>query len=136
MPGAEPSSIGQRPGVFGFESDPRFEYPWGPQASLPAMIRHLLFDLDGTLADTAAANFAAYREAFAARGLVLCEADHDSFVGLPLKVFARRLDPQLDPGPLLPPLLATLTSAKDTEQVEAAHAILLLAGPLTWTERE
>jgi HEAT repeat protein/YHS domain-containing protein len=48
----------------------------------------------------------------------------------------RRLDPQLDPGPLLPPLLATLTSAKDTEQVEAAEAILLLAGPLTWTERE
>jgi HEAT repeat protein len=48
----------------------------------------------------------------------------------------RRLDPQLDPGPLLPPLLATLASAKDTEQVEAAHAILLLAGPLTWTERE
>jgi HEAT repeat protein len=48
----------------------------------------------------------------------------------------RRLDPQLDPGPLLPSLLAILTSAKDTEQVEAAHAILLLAGPLTWTERE
>jgi len=48
----------------------------------------------------------------------------------------RRLDPQLDPGPLLPPLLVTLASAKDTEQVEAAHAILLLAGPLTWTERE
>jgi beta-phosphoglucomutase-like phosphatase (HAD superfamily) len=59
------------------------------------MIRHLLFDLDGTLADTAAANFAAYREAFAARGLVLREADHEGFVGLPLKVFARRLDPQL-----------------------------------------
>jgi len=48
----------------------------------------------------------------------------------------RRLDPQLDPGPLLPPLLATLTSAKDTEQVEAAEAVLLLAGPLTWTERD
>lgn len=48
----------------------------------------------------------------------------------------RRLDPQLDPGTLLAPLLATLTSAKDTEQVEAAEAVLLLAGPLTWTERE
>jgi hypothetical protein len=36
----------------------------------------------------------------------------------------------------LPRLLAALTSAKDTEQVEAAHAILLLAGPLTWTQRE
>ncbi|MBV8762843.1 MAG: HEAT repeat domain-containing protein [Deltaproteobacteria bacterium] len=44
----------------------------------------------------------------------------------------RRLDPSLDPGPLLPPLLAALESAKDTEQVEAAEAVLLLAGPATW----
>lgn len=44
----------------------------------------------------------------------------------------RRLDPDLDPGPLLPPLLAALESAKDTEQVEAAEAVLLLAGPATW----
>jgi HEAT repeat protein len=44
----------------------------------------------------------------------------------------RRLDPDLDPGPLLPPLLAALDSAKDTEQVEAAEAVLLLAGPATW----
>jgi HEAT repeat protein len=48
----------------------------------------------------------------------------------------RRLDPGLDPRPLLPPLLATLASAKDTEQVEAAEAILLLAGPTTWTDHE
>lgn len=44
----------------------------------------------------------------------------------------RRLDASLDPGPLLPPLLAALDSAKDTEQVEAAEAVLLLAGPATW----
>ena len=44
----------------------------------------------------------------------------------------RRLDPSLDPGPLLPPLLTALDSAKDTEQVEAAEAVLLLAGPATW----
>jgi HEAT repeat protein len=48
----------------------------------------------------------------------------------------RRLDPGLDPRPLLPPLLATLASAKDTEQVEAAEAILLLAGPTTWADHE
>ena len=48
----------------------------------------------------------------------------------------RRLDPGLDPRPLLAPLLATLASAKDTEQVEAAEAILLLAGPTTWAEHE
>jgi len=44
----------------------------------------------------------------------------------------RRLDPDLDPTPLLPPLLLALDSAKDTEQVEAAEAVLLLAGPATW----
>ena len=44
----------------------------------------------------------------------------------------RRLDPDLDPRPLLPPLLTALGSAKDTEQVEAAEAVLLLAGPATW----
>jgi HEAT repeat protein len=48
----------------------------------------------------------------------------------------RRLDPGLDPGPLLPPLLAALQSAKDTEQVEAAEAVLLLAGPATWATHE
>jgi len=48
----------------------------------------------------------------------------------------RRLDPGLDPGPLLPPLLAALQSAKDTEQVEAAEAVLLLAGPATWAIHE
>jgi HEAT repeat protein/YHS domain-containing protein len=48
----------------------------------------------------------------------------------------RRLDAGLDPGPLLPPLLAALHSAKDTEQVEAAEAVLLLAGPATWATHE
>jgi HEAT repeat protein len=48
----------------------------------------------------------------------------------------RRLDANLDPGPLLPPLLAALESAKDTEQVEAAEAVLLLAGPATWAAHE
>jgi HEAT repeat protein len=48
----------------------------------------------------------------------------------------RRLDPGLDPSPLLPPLLQTLASAKDTEQVEAAEAVLLLAGPTTWADHD
>ncbi len=47
----------------------------------------------------------------------------------------RRLDPQLDPSPLLPDLLAALGSSKDTEQVQSAEAILLLAGDLAWSER-
>ena len=41
----------------------------------------------------------------------------------------RRLEPELDATPLLPPLLAALGSGKDTEQVQAAEAMLLLGGP-------
>ncbi len=48
----------------------------------------------------------------------------------------RRLEPALDPMPLLPPLLAALGSAKDTEQVQAAEAVLLLGGPPAWSEHE
>jgi HEAT repeat protein len=48
----------------------------------------------------------------------------------------RRLAPQADLSSLLPPLLAALDSNKDTEQVQIAEAILLLAGPPTWSERE
>jgi HEAT repeat protein len=48
----------------------------------------------------------------------------------------RRLDPKLDATPLLAPLLATLASGKDTEQVQAAEAIMLLAGPASWSARE
>jgi HEAT repeat protein len=47
----------------------------------------------------------------------------------------RRLEPDLDPAPLLPPLVGALAS-KDTEQVQAAEAILLLAGDLGWSEHE
>ena len=47
----------------------------------------------------------------------------------------RRLDSTLDPAPYLPGLLAALTSHKDTEQVQVAEAILLLAGDAGWSER-
>lgn len=48
----------------------------------------------------------------------------------------RRLAPNADVRELLPPLLAALDSNKDTEQVQIAEAILLLAGPPAWSERE
>ena len=48
----------------------------------------------------------------------------------------RVLDPKLDPARLLPDLLAALDSGKDTEQVQAAEAILLLAGPAPWSAYE
>ena len=47
----------------------------------------------------------------------------------------RRLDPQLDPAPLLAELVPSLASDKDTDQVQIAEAILLLAGDLAWSER-
>lgn len=47
----------------------------------------------------------------------------------------RRLDPRIDAAPYLPALLAALTSHKDTEQVQVAEAILLLAGDAGWSER-
>jgi HEAT repeat protein len=43
----------------------------------------------------------------------------------------RRLDPALDPRPILPHLLDVLKTGRDTDQVQAAEAILLLAGPET-----
>lgn len=47
----------------------------------------------------------------------------------------RRLQPTIDPRPHLPALVAMLTSNKDTEQVQVAEAILLLAGDVRWSER-
>lgn len=47
----------------------------------------------------------------------------------------RRLEPALDPAPYLPQLLAALASQKDTEQIQTAEAILLLAGDAGWSER-
>ena len=48
----------------------------------------------------------------------------------------RRLNPDANVSALLPPLVAALDSNKDTEQVQLAEAILLLAGPASWSEHE
>ena len=48
----------------------------------------------------------------------------------------RRLAPDADVHELLPPLLDALDSNKDIEQIQVAEAILLLAGPAAWSERE
>ncbi len=47
----------------------------------------------------------------------------------------RRLDPDLDPAPLLAELVGLLASNKDTDRVQIAESILLLAGDLAWSER-
>ncbi|HEY5950953.1 MAG TPA: hypothetical protein VIV40_35920 [Kofleriaceae bacterium] len=48
----------------------------------------------------------------------------------------RRLAPDADVKDQLPPLLAALDINRDTEQVQIAEAILLLAGPPSWSEHE
>jgi HEAT repeat protein len=48
----------------------------------------------------------------------------------------RRLEPNLDPTPLLPKLVAALASDKDLERVAVAEAILVLTGPAAIAERE
>ncbi|HTL33432.1 MAG TPA: hypothetical protein VL326_09915 [Kofleriaceae bacterium] len=48
----------------------------------------------------------------------------------------RRLAPDADVSALLPDLVTALDSNKDTEQVQIAEAVLLLAGPAAWSERE
>jgi SWI/SNF-related matrix-associated actin-dependent regulator 1 of chromatin subfamily A len=45
----------------------------------------------------------------------------------------RRLDPALDPRPVLARLIEILTTGRDIDQVQAAEAILLLAGPASWS---
>lgn len=47
----------------------------------------------------------------------------------------RRLEPQLDPAPFLVELMTSLSSHKDTDQVQTAEAILILAGDASWSER-
>jgi HEAT repeat protein len=45
----------------------------------------------------------------------------------------RRLDPALDPKPVLARLVEVLKTGRDIDQVQAAEAILLLAGPASWS---
>jgi HEAT repeat protein len=47
----------------------------------------------------------------------------------------RRLEPAYDPDTQLPALIAALASNKDTDRAQVAESILLLAGPVSWSER-
>ncbi|HEX2692158.1 MAG TPA: HEAT repeat domain-containing protein [Kofleriaceae bacterium] len=48
----------------------------------------------------------------------------------------RRLDPTLDPTPILPRLLEVLRTGRDIDRIQAAEAILLLAGSPSWSAFE
>ncbi len=95
--------------------------------------------LHGLLSDThqnayAAAALAALHDP-AARPVLVAQIAMPT-LRVPAARALRRLEPELDAAPLLPGLLDGLASAKDTEQVEAAEAILLVAGPAAWSEHE
>ncbi|MBZ0230830.1 MAG: hypothetical protein K8M05_00640, partial [Deltaproteobacteria bacterium] len=47
----------------------------------------------------------------------------------------RRLSPELDAAPLVAPLLAALVTERDTSQVSAAEALLVLTGPAADAEK-
>ena len=70
-----------------------------------------------------------------ARPVLVKELDIPS-LRVPAARALRRLAPDAKVTDLLPPLLAGLDSNKDTEQVQIAEAILLLAGPPAWSEHE
>jgi HEAT repeat protein len=100
--------------------------------------RDVIADLQGLLKDSRFNAFAA--SALAGLGDPTARAVLAEQLGVPsLRVEAaralRRLDPQLDPAPLLPELTVALSSKKDTEQIQSAEAILLLTGDLAWSER-
>ena len=56
------------------------------------MIKAIICDFDGTLADTFAANYNAYRDAFQEQGLILSEADYRSAFGMRYDDFMRKMD--------------------------------------------
>ena len=62
------------------------------------MIKAIICDFDGTLADTFAANYRAYREAFKEQGLLLTEENYREAFGMRYDDFMRKVhitDPQI-----------------------------------------
>jgi HEAT repeat protein len=51
-------------------------------------------------------------------------------------VALRRLEPKLDPEPLVRELATALAADKDVARVTAAEAMLVLTGPATWSEHD
>ncbi|MCE1181907.1 MAG: HAD hydrolase-like protein [Rhodocyclales bacterium] len=82
---------------------------------------HILFDLDGTLIDSAPAILASFREAFAQTGVVPVRAIDDSIIGPPLKETLQLLAGSSEAG-LIGQLEAAFKASYDSEGYKATAA--------------
>ena len=82
---------------------------------------HILFDLDGTLIDSAPAILASFREAFAQTGVVPVRVIDDSIIGPPLKETLQLLAGSQEAG-LIGQLEAAFKASYDSEGYKATAA--------------
>ena len=82
---------------------------------------HILFDLDGTLIDSAPAILASFREAFAQTGVVPVRVIDDSIIGPPLKETLQLLAGSQEAG-LIGQLEAAFMASYDSEGYKATAA--------------
>lgn len=91
--------------------------------------------LDDTRQNAFAAAALAHLHDSAGRAILVNQLSMPS-LGVHAARALRQLEPALDAAPLLPLVLAKLDSQKDTEQLQVAEAVLILAGPITWSQYE
>jgi len=94
---------------------------------------HILFDLDGTLIDSAPAILASFREAFAQAGVVPVRTIDDSVIGPPLNETLQLLSGSADPA-LIARLAEAFKASYDSEGYKATAAyagVRELLGELT-----
>ena len=82
---------------------------------------HILFDLDGTLIDSAPAILASFREAFAQTGVVPVRAIDEAIIGPPLKETLQMLAGSSEAG-LIGQLEAAFKASYDSEGYKATAA--------------
>jgi phosphoglycolate phosphatase len=83
--------------------------------------QHVIFDLDGTLIDSAPAILASFRQVFAAAGLSPARSIDESIIGPPLKETLALISGSQDPG-LLADLAARFAAIYDTTGLLATEA--------------
>lgn len=83
-----------------------------------SLVKGMFFDLDGTLCDTAEANFTAYSQALGAEGYAITRQDFDTTNGLRADVFIPMLAPGISQKSML-----NVMEAKQKFYAEAVHLV-------------